>query len=148
MLSRMGPSLKREVERQLLQDLAFYGVSASDLKIDWSHPCPEGHRTIALDGELWSCSNIGILDGDLFVARGWMDFIHGGGNNPFFVFWLFLDIRDGDKWKRVKVEPDIPNQVWDALSNQTKSLLTRMNVYDARWSQDPKVIEWCHGHED
>jgi hypothetical protein len=43
--ARMGSLLRAEVERQLLADLAYYGVLGSDLTIDWSEACGEGHRT-------------------------------------------------------------------------------------------------------
>jgi hypothetical protein len=63
----MGPRLRAEVERQLLEDLQrYYNESTSNLTLDWSNPCPEGHTTEYLDG--------------------WMEFLNINGTN-------FLKVR-------------------------------------------------------
>src|SRR3954466_12148779 len=91
--ARMGPDVTAEVERQLLADLAHYGVSQSDLKIAWSDACGEGHCTRYLDGNLEELSGLGVVaPGNETVAEGWLDFVHGGDGFPLFVFWLFLSI--------------------------------------------------------
>src|SRR5262249_41047189 len=98
----MGPLLLAEVERQLLADLAHYGVLSSDLTIDWSDACQEGHCTRFLDGNLEELSDIAVVtsDGET-VAAGWLDFVHGGESFPLFVFWLFLDVLVNGEWKKV-----------------------------------------------
>jgi hypothetical protein len=74
----MGPQLQIEVETQLLLDLRNYGIEGSNLKIDWSSACQEGHCTQALDGNLEELSSVAITDSrSVPVAEGWMDFIHG-----------------------------------------------------------------------
>ena len=87
----MGALRDAEVERQLIADLAHYGITQA---VDWSRGVQEGHCTRYLDGKLESESNLGVKssDGEL-IAAGWMDFIHGGGDLPLFVFWLLLDRR-------------------------------------------------------
>ena len=78
--SEMGDELRREVERQLLEDLAHYraGEPGERLAVDWSDPVQEGHRTEALGGTLESMSQILVrrADGTL-VAEGWLDFVRG-----------------------------------------------------------------------
>src|SRR5688572_9110193 len=87
----MGPKLRLEVERQLLCDLARYGVEVKGLTVDWSDTCPEGHTTTFLDGTLENWSGVRVwTKGGTLVAEGWLDFVHGGGSNPLFVFWDFL----------------------------------------------------------
>jgi hypothetical protein len=101
--ARMGPILLAEVERQLLVDLAHYGVSQPNLKIDWSDACGEGHCTRYLDGNLEELSGLGVVAAsDGTIAEGWLDFVRGGDDFPLFVFWLFLSIRANGKWKKVK----------------------------------------------
>ena len=141
--ARMGPVLLAEVERQLLADLAHYGVSQPDLKIDWSAACGEGHCTRHMDGYLEELSGLGVLGAsEETVAEGWLDFVHGGDSFPLFVFWLFLSIRANGEWTKVKGEPVIPEHVWERLPDQSKEACCKEGSYDARWSRDPKVIAW------
>jgi hypothetical protein len=85
--SAMGPQLRAYVEHQLLTDLQFYGVPTVGLSFDWSNPCQEGHVTRYLDGMLEEMSDVGVNRSDgTPVAEGWLDFIHGGGDAPLFVF--------------------------------------------------------------
>jgi len=142
--TRMGPTLLAEVERQLLVDLAHYGVSQRSLKIDWSDACGEGHCTHYLDGNLLEdLSGLWVIgpQGEA-LAEGWLDFVHGGEDLPLFVFWLFLRICFNGEWKEVKSEPVIPQHVWDRLPDQSKTACTKEGAYDARWSTDPKVRKW------
>jgi hypothetical protein len=141
----MGLLLQKEVESQLLDDLLPYGIDSSGLVIDWSNACQEGHCTQALDGNLEELSSVAVItvEGKV-VAEGWMDFIHGGGENPLFVFWLFLDVLRQDKWQKVKVEPHIPAHIWSRLPESTKRLCASATEYDARWKNDPLVISWRH----
>lgn len=139
----MGPRLRAEVERQLLEDLAVYNVDTEGLSIDWSDSCVEGHRTTHLDGDLENFSGVGVLDvaGNL-VAGGWIDFIHGGEDNPLFVFWTDLTVfRDGGP-DYVKRLPDIPLHVWETLSDETRDMCTISEQCDAVWADDPLVLKW------
>jgi hypothetical protein len=141
----MGPKLRLEVERQLSADIARYGVEVEGLTIDWSNTCPEGHATTFLDGNLenWSGVRVRGKDGTI-VAEGWLDFIHGGGSNPLFVFWDFLTIYEGNQKREGKRAPGIPQHIWDQLPVTSKDLCTRSDTYDAAWSNDPLVIKWQH----
>ena len=59
----MGPRLRAEVERQLLQDFRRYSHEQSDhLAIDWSDTCPEGHTTEYLDGWLENWSDVWVVN--------------------------------------------------------------------------------------
>jgi hypothetical protein len=121
--ARMGPLLLAEVERQLLADLEHHDFSQLGLKIDWSDACGEGHCTRYLDGNLEALSGLAVVasTGEA-VAEGWLDFVHGGDGYPLFVFWLFLSIRIGGEWKKVKSEPVIPEHVWDRLQIRARRL--------------------------
>ena len=140
----MGPFHRAEVERQLLADLAYYGIAPSGLSIDCSGACQEGHCTQVLDGTLEELSDITVVDASgNWVARGWMDFVHGGGANPLFVFWLFLSVRKDGQFQQLKSAPTIPSHLWDRLPLATKNLCLKVDGYDARWAKDPKVRQWA-----
>jgi hypothetical protein len=145
----MGDRLRREVERQLLIDLAHYrrGRSREELTIDWSNPCQEGHCTEVLDGRLESMSDVLVRRADTTViADGWLDFVHGGGDLPLFVFWLFLDlIDDNGKSVDVKQNSAIPLHVWQTLPSDSKAACAVGDRYDARWKDDPNVKAWSRG---
>jgi hypothetical protein len=143
----MGPRLRAYVEQQLLDDLRHYGIDPGVYKIDWADACQEGHCTSYMDGNLEELSGINVLgpDGEV-VADGWMDFIHGGGNHPLFVFWLFLAIGCGTSRHEVKRDVGIPVHVWERLPDSTKTLCARADEYDARWASDPLVVEWVREH--
>lgn len=129
----MGPVLRAEVERQLFEDLAFYGFRQPGLQIDWSDACQDGHCTNYLDGNLEELSDLIIRDAaGVVVADGWMDFVHGGGSNPLIVFWLFLTIHEGETRREVKTEPVIPDHIWQRLPDGTKTLCAVEGAYDAR----------------
>ncbi|WP_180349995.1 hypothetical protein [Bacillus sp. D386] len=38
---KMGPKLRMLVEKQLCDDLRFYGITANEFKFDWSESCIE-----------------------------------------------------------------------------------------------------------
>jgi hypothetical protein len=141
--AQMGPLLRREVEKQLLADLVYYGICQPGLRINWSDACQEGHCTRALDGNLEELSEVMVEDSRSdAVAKGWMDFIHGGGDRPLFVFWLFLSLHRDGKRVEVKSAPTIPAHLWSRLPDHTKRLCARAGEYDDRWSDDPLVREW------
>src|SRR5262249_42160878 len=141
--ARMGPILRAEVEKQLLADLAHYGMSGSDSTIDWSEACGEGHCTRYLDGNLEELSGLAVVtSGGEPVAEGWFDFVHGGDGFPLFVFWLFLSVRVNGEWKKSKAEPVIPAHIWDCLPDESREACCKEGVYDVRWSKDPTVVAW------
>ena len=139
----MGPHLRREIDRQLLADLAHYGVTESDLRIDWSDALQEGHCAKYLDGTLESLSDLRVRRPDgMAVADGWLDFVHDDGTPPV-VFWLFLSVSDGSGWRKVKAGAEIPEHVWAALSDELKSSCARDHC---KWTRDEKVKAWMRGH--
>src|SRR5439155_24560626 len=141
--SAMGPQLRSCVEQQLLNDLEQYGVATAGLSIDWSNPCQEGHQTKYLDGFLEAMSDVRVNGSDgIPVAEGWLDFIHGSGDAPLFVFWLFLALREGHTWRKVKDQPTIPTHVWERLPDRSKDLCMPEHAYDATWHGDPLVVAW------
>ncbi|RKD86395.1 hypothetical protein [Mangrovibacterium diazotrophicum] len=116
---KMGPKLKNEVEKQLLNDLKFYGVDKPDLKFDWSESCIEGHDTNVLDGKVENFSGISVFDNmENLVAEGWMEFIHN--ENLFLVYWEFVTTWSGDKKLNEKKEIGLPNHIWVKLPNDLK----------------------------
>ena len=140
----MDQALLIEVERQLLADLTHYGVTIEKLRFDWSESCQEGHCTKVLGSTLEERSSVYVLsENDEVVAEGWMDFIHGGGTNPLFVFWLLLSVRQGGELIKVKSDNAIPKHIWAAVPVETKALCARDETYDARWANDPLVREWA-----
>ncbi|HEV8337909.1 MAG TPA: hypothetical protein VGR67_15975 [Candidatus Polarisedimenticolia bacterium] len=142
-VERMGPDLRSEVERQLLNDLLPYGLTPSGLAIDWSQSCQEGHCTSLADAMLESLSGVRVLNtaGEV-QAEGWMDFVHGGEPNPLFVFWLFLTVQSAGRAVRVKGEPTIPPHVWSLLPIASRDNCTAEGRYDATWAKDPLVVAW------
>jgi len=138
----MGPRLRAEVERQLLEDLAVYNVNTDGLILDWSDSCVEGHRTTYLDGDLENWSGVGVVDtARNLVAGGWIDFIHGGEDNPLYVFWDNLTVFRNGIPEDVK-RPGIPQHIWDRLSDETRDMCTTSDQYDAAWANDPLVVKW------
>ena len=141
--AQMGPRLRAEVERQLLADLAHYGIVIPGASLDWSESCQEGHCTSALDGNLEELSNVAVFgSGAEPVAEGWIDFVHGGGSNALFVFWLYFSVQHAGKWTKIKSDNSIPQHVWENLPEVTKQACASDAAYDSRWSNDPKVQEW------
>src|SRR5436853_7585831 len=86
-------------------------------------------------------SDVGVNRSDgTPVAEEWLDFIHGGGDAPLVVFWLFLRLREGDAWRKVKGQATIPRHVWERLSDHSRDVCTSETTYDARWSGDPGAV--------
>lgn len=97
----MGIQLKAEVERQLIEDLKWYGIIQADYRFDWSDCCIEGHRTKYLDGEVENFSDIMIFNAkEELVADGWMEFIHEDGQ--FIAYWKFLSVYLDGQEKELK----------------------------------------------
>ena len=135
--------LQPVVEGQLLDDLRRYGVATEDLWLDWSDCCQEGHCTNALGEFLEDQSNVVARNqADEVVADGWMDFVHGGGANPLFVFWDFLTLHRAGVPVKVKEQTGIPEHIWEALPETTRNLCARADGYDSRWKNDPFAIAW------
>ena len=144
-VQRMGEALRAAVERQLIADFLHH-CSTPDgdkLRLDWSDVCQEGHVTECFGGRLEDLSNVGICDeAGILIGAGWIDFIHGGGDHPLFVFWSQLSVRDGEGWREVKKGFAIPEHVWDRLPESSKDACAVETQYDSRWSTDPLVIAW------
>lgn len=139
----MGPRLAAEVERQLLGDLQCYGIEVGGVTLDWSEACTEGHVPKVLGGELHNWSNVAVLDRQMqVVAHGWIEFVHGGGGNPLFVFWDLLALVKGNKDRFVKKEFGMPAHIWDRLPDAVKDLCAKRGEYDSKWSNDPLVQRW------
>jgi len=146
----MGDGLRTEVESQLIQDLEHYrpGSLSNEIRIDWSDPCQEGHCTEALGGTLEEMSNVLVREKDgSVIAKGWIDFVHGGDDFPLFVFWLFLDLIDRGGARRVKDDLGIPQHVWERLPPRSKDACAVTDRYDSRWKADPKVVAWKRGRD-
>jgi hypothetical protein len=77
------------------------------------------------------------------VADGWIDFVHGGGDLPLFVFWLFLDLID-DEERSVDVKEDaaIPPHIWSKLPPSSRDACCVTDRYDAHWKDDLSVKIW------
>lgn len=103
----------------------------------------EEYCTHYLYGELEEMSSVAVCipDGHA-VAEGWLDFAHGGDQNPLYVFWPFLDVREGDEWRSVKEDAVIPQHIWNRLPDGSKDVSSVEGMYDARWKDDPKVVAW------
>lgn len=141
--NEMEPRLQAEVERQLMDDLRHYGVEGPNLTIEWWDRCGEGHGTEIFEGWLEEVSGLLVLDEEWnVVAEGWMDFIHGGGDNRLHVFWLFLNLVESGQRRGVKEYPAIPEHIWRRLSDAQRDLCTREGVYASRWANDPLVSTW------
>lgn len=142
-ISDMGPYLHAEVERQLLKDFQrYFDKWNNDLAIDWSDPCPEGHVTVYLDGRLENWSDVCVVNAQgEKVAWGWIDFIHGGGENPLYVFWQFLHFGE-DTEDVVQAQGGIPQHIWENLPESSKDLCLESETYDAAWGNDPLVVQW------
>jgi hypothetical protein len=138
----MGPRLRAEVESQLLQDFERYAPQQSDdLAIDWSDSCGEGHATAYLDGWLENWSSVWVVNAQgKRIAEGWIDFIHGGGDHPLFVFWSYLHL--GENTEDVVCTQGIPQHIWENLPESSKDLCVKSETYDAAWGNDPLVLQW------
>ncbi|MEK3905286.1 hypothetical protein [Paenibacillus sp. FSL R7-0179] len=115
----MGIQLKAEVERQLIEDLKWYGHIQDKYRFDWSDCCIEGHRTKYLDGAVENFSNIMVFDAnDELVADGWMEFIHE--DVLFIAYWEFLSEYLAGKEKVLKKDSGLPMHIYNQLPDPIK----------------------------
>jgi len=115
----MGKKLKSEVERQLSEDLKFYGIIQNEYRFDWSDCCIEGHRTNYLNGAVENFSSIMVFNAnDELVADGWMEFIHE--DDVFIAYWEFLDEYQDGQEIALKGECGIPLHIYNQLPDQFK----------------------------
>jgi hypothetical protein len=143
----MGPMLQAEIEHQLLEDLLHYNVNTENVFFDWSDTSIEGHRTSYLDGEIENWSGISVIDSSgQVIAEGWMEFIHGGGDNPLFVFWDYLIIYENGVKRDAKTKSGIPRHIWEKIPDTSKQLCAKAGSYDSNWSDDPLVKQWARNH--
>ena len=139
-IARLGPEVQAWVEKQLIADLGHYGVSRTDLGVDWNDACQEGHVVVIHGRWLESLSSVVVNDsaGNL-VAEGWMDFVSTSRDVAAVpvVFWLFLSIA---KVGKVKRDAFLPAHVWDALNDEEKRYVC---TNESKWlERDPKVQQW------
>lgn len=67
----IGEKLRKEVERQLSNDIRHYGISNNILKYDWSESVIEGRFSKVLDGHIDNFSDIKVFDSkDEIIADG------------------------------------------------------------------------------
>ncbi len=112
------PELRILVEKQLSEDLAYYGLDTQDFRFDWSESCQEGHQTFCLGGTVESLSGIGVFDiYDYPMASGWMDFLDDPDKGFFLAYWEYVTVYalDGSIVLEKK-EPGIPPHIWAKLS--------------------------------
>ncbi|NOU99318.1 hypothetical protein [Paenibacillus planticolens] len=115
----MGIKLKSEVERQLIEDLKWYGIIQSEYRFDWSDCCIEGHRTKYLDGEVENFSSIMVFNAnDESVADGWMEFIHE--DDVFIAYWEFVDKYQDGQEIALKSACGIPLHIYNQFPEQLK----------------------------
>jgi len=121
-LSRpMGEKLRKEIERQLAEDIKHYGIDRDGLKFDWSESTGEGHWQKDFDGYLENYSGISVFDeADVLVAEGWMDFIYEKQDNLLIAYWDILDISSNSRMVQVK-DFGVPDYILKKLPDHIKS---------------------------
>lgn len=117
----MGEKLRKEVEKQLSDDIKHYAITDGILKFDWSESCIEGRYTKILEGHMDNFSDIKVFNSyDEFIAEGWIDFIHEDKYNLFMVYWDQLDLYANGELAEVKGF-GIPDYIYDKLPNELKT---------------------------
>lgn len=108
----MGPLLRAEVESQLLQDLAQYGIVSSGLRFDWSDSAIEGRCATYLDGSVDCFSGIQLYDeSDQLAATGWLEFIVEPELDCVLFYWEFLTVYRNDSRITYKNKPGVPPHI-------------------------------------
>ncbi|MBU3196716.1 hypothetical protein KPL26_08510 [Clostridium algidicarnis] len=116
----MGQRLRKEVERQLSDDIRHYGINNKILKYDWSESVIEGRRSKVFDSQINNFSDIKVFDStDEIIAEGWIDFIHEEQYDLFIVYWDQLDLYENGRQKEVK-KFGIPDYIYEKLPNGLK----------------------------
>ena len=136
------------MERQLLADLAKYGINATDLHLDWSHIQGERHwmpseKIPNFDGRLENFSDIGVMDTrDNLIAAGWSNWIYADSDR-LYIFWDLLRVLQYGQRITVK-EFGIPAHLWNSLPDEVKDQCAQ----DRYWSRknDPLVHTWEQLH--
>lgn len=116
----MGDKLRKEIERQLADDIRHYGVVDAGLKFDWSECVIEGHTARVLDGYMENFSSIKVFNAkDKLIAEGWMDYIFDKQHDLFIVYWDLLDLCIHGKMKQVK-DFGVPEYIYSNLPDDIK----------------------------
>ena len=106
--------LRAEIERQLVIDLAHYGVDSQDLRFNWSKSFKEGHESVYKADWMESYSGMEVFStSGKLVADGWLDFVTDG--ELLLVYWDVLDIKEGDMQVNVKKKFGIPPHIWEQI---------------------------------
>lgn len=112
--------LRKEVERQLTQDIRYYGINNDILKYDWSESIIEGRCSKVFDSYISNFSDIRVFNYmDEIIAEGWIDFIHEAKYDLFIVYWDQLDLYDNGVPKEVK-KFGMPDYIFNKLSDDLK----------------------------
>ena len=127
---QITPELRILVEKQLSEDLAYYGLETQDFRFDWSESCQEGHQAFCLGGSVESLSGIGVFDEyDYPMASGWMDFVDDPETGFFQTYWEFVTVYALDgSIAAEKKEPGVPAHVWAKLSPELQGLLKDFRI--------------------
>jgi hypothetical protein len=113
----LGPTLRSEAEKQLLNDLHFYGIASDQCFIDWSEACPEGKIIEFLGGVLenWSEISVDNQDGEM-IAFGWIDYLISDDNTSIFIYWKYLTaVHEDGRLEELKVDPSIPRHIVERM---------------------------------
>jgi hypothetical protein len=112
-----------KIKSDLLLDLAFYANGElSDLSLDFTNSCGEGHCINIENETIEASSNVLIIDNSSKanpIGTGWFDFVEDAETHQIYYFWLFLS---GDKLLNKK-DCKIPEQIWFKLSEKSRTLL-------------------------
>lgn len=128
--SPMSAEMRKLVEKQLIQDLNFYGLNQSNLNFDWSKSCIEGHDSYFLNSSVENYSGITVFDSqENCVAEGWMEYVNESeykNDGKFFIaFWDFVRIWENNQIKFEKDKPGIPEHIIEILPENLKTHFTK-----------------------
>lgn len=128
----MKERLRKEVERQLSDDIKHYGINNEILKYDWSESCIEGRCSKVFDSYIDNFSDIKVFNSmDEIIAEGWIDFIHEEQYDLLIVYWDQLNLYVNGKQKEVK-RFGIPDYIYqklpDVLKKKYKNEVVTINL--------------------
>lgn len=113
--------LRREVERQLSEDIRFYSVVNEILKFEWSESCFEGKSAYVLGSFIDRYSGVKVFNlNDEIIAEGWIDYIYEPDYNVFIVYWDELEAYDEGGLHEIKGF-GLPEHVYKKLPNELKN---------------------------